>query len=127
MNYIIRNFEDARPYEFSEEDLAAIQKIRDEKYSTWEWNFGYSPEYNFRQGARTPGGTVEMNMNVTNGIIREVKITGDFFHIRDIAPIEQALENTRHEEKEIRKQLSQFNLNEYFNKITENDLVAIMF
>jgi lipoate-protein ligase A len=127
MNYIIRNFDDARPYEFTEEDLAAIQKIRDQKYSTWEWNFGYSPDYNFKQGARTPGGTVEMNMNVTHGVIQEVKITGDFFHIKDIGPIEQALENTRHEEKDIREKLSRFNLNEYFNKINEDDLVAIMF
>ncbi|MCX2838804.1 lipoate--protein ligase [Salinimicrobium sp. MT39] len=127
MDYIIHNFEDARLYEFTDEDLAAIQKIRDEKYSTWEWNFGYSPDYNFKQGARTPGGTVEMNMNVTNGIIQKVKITGDFFHIRDIGPIEEALENTRHEEKMIRQKLSQFDLGEYFNKISEDDLVAIMF
>lgn len=127
MAHITSTFPEARMYEFTEEDLAAIQKIRDEKYSTWDWNFGYSPDYDFRQGARTPGGTVEMNMNVSNGIIKEVKITGDFFHIKDIAPIEKALENTRHEEKEIRKVLSQFKMSEYFNKITEDDLVAIMF
>ncbi len=127
MDHITSTFADARMYEFTEKDLATIQKIRDEKYSTWEWNFGYSPDYNFRQGARTPGGTVEMNMNVTNGIIQEVKITGDFFHLKDIGPIEQALKNTRHEEKMIREKLSQFNLKEYFSKITEDDLVAIMF
>lgn len=127
MDYITSIFPDARMYEFTEEDLAAIQKIRDEKYATWEWNYGYSPDYDFKQGARTKGGTIEMNMNVSNGIIKEVRITGDFFHIRDIAPIEQALENTKHEEKEIRKKLSQFDLSQYFNKITEDDLVAIMF
>ena len=52
---------------------------------------------------------------------------GDFFHIRDIAAIEKALENTKHEEKEIRKKLSKFNLEEYYSKIGEDDLVAIMF
>lgn len=127
MDYITRNFEDAQMYEFTEEDLNKIQEIRDEKYSTWEWNFGYSPDYDFKQGARTPGGTIEMNMNVSNGIIKDVRIMGDFFHIRDIAAIEKALENTKHEEKEIRKKLSKFNLEEYFSKIGEDDLVAIMF
>lgn len=127
MDHITISFKDARLYEFTDEDLAAIQKIRDEKYATWEWNYGYSPEYEFRQGARTPGGTVEMNMNVSNGIIKDVRITGDFFHIKDIAPIEKALENTKHEEKEIRAKLAQFDLSEYFNKVTEDDLVAIMF
>ena len=127
MAHITNSFRDARLYEFTEEDLAAIQEIRDEKYATWDWNYGYSPDYNFKQGARTPGGTVEMNMNVSQGIIKDVRITGDFFHIKDIAPIEKALENIRHDEKEIREKLSQFDLKEYFNKVTEDDLVAIMF
>lgn len=127
MNYITENFEDAKMYEFTNEDLEKIQEIRDEKYSTWEWNFGHSPNYDFKQGVRTPGGTLEMNMNVSHGIISGVKITGDFFHIRDIKPIEKALENTKHEEEAIRTKLEPFNLKEYFDKITEDDLVSAMF
>lgn len=127
MDYITTSFEDAKMYEFTEEDLQKIQEIRDEKYSTWEWNYGYSPDYNFTEGARTKGGTIEMNMNVSGGMITDVKIYGDFFHIKDIDPIERALENTKHEESEIRKVLQQFDLKEYFNEITEDDLVSIMF
>ncbi len=127
MDYITSTFADARMYEFTPEDLKVIQKLRDEKYSTWEWNFGYSPDYDFKQGARTSGGTIEMNMNVSKGIIRDVKITGDFFHIKDIEVIERALENIKHEEQAIRQALNQFDLSQYFNNITQDDLVAIMF
>ncbi|GHA45445.1 lipoate--protein ligase [Salinimicrobium marinum] len=127
MDHITSTFEDARMYEFTEEDLKKIQQIRDEKYSTWEWNFGKSPDYNFKQGARTKGGTLEMHMNVSQGIIKDVRITGDFFHIKDIEPVERALENTKHEENAIREVLQQFNLKEYFNNISEDDLVAVMF
>lgn len=127
MDYITSSFPEARMYEFTQEDLDIIQKLRDEKYSTWDWNFGYSPDYDFKQGARTPGGTIEMNMNVSKGIIKDVKITGDFFHVKDIEAIERALEDTRHEESAIREVLEQFDLREYFNKISEDDLVAIMF
>ena len=127
MEYITSTFEDARMYEFTEEDLKKIQEIRDNKYSTWEWNYGYSPDYNFVQGARTEGGTIEMHMNVSKGVISDVRIHGDFFNIRDISEIEEALKNTRHEEEEIRKVLQQFDLREYFNKVTEDDLVGIMF
>ena len=127
MDYITATFKEAKMYEFTEEDLQKIQEIRDEKYSTWEWNYGYSPDYNFTEGARTKGGTLEMNMNVSGGIITEVKIYGDFFHIKDIDPIERALENTKHEESDIRNVLQQFDLKEYFNEVTEDDLVSIMF
>ena len=127
MDHITATFPDATMYEFTPGDLRKIQEIRDKKYSTWEWNFGYSPDYNFKQGARTKGGTIEMNMNVSKGYISDVRITGDFFHIRDIEPIERALEDTKHEEEEIRKKLRKFDLQEYFSNISENDLISIMF
>ena len=68
-----------------------------------------------------------MHMNVSKGVITDVRIHGDFFHIKDIEIIERALENTRHDEVEIRKVVQQFDLKEYFNNVTEDDLVAIMF
>jgi lipoate-protein ligase A len=127
MNYILENYENARMYEFTEEDFKAIEKIKQEKYSKWKWNFGYSPDYNFKQGVKSDGGLIEMNMNVSEGNIKDVKIQGDFFHLRDIEPIERALEGTKHDENEIRKALEKFDLKEYFKDVTENDLVAAMF
>jgi lipoate-protein ligase A len=29
-------------------DLAEIQKLVESKYTTWQWNFGYSPKYRFK-------------------------------------------------------------------------------
>ena len=127
MDYIIRNYEDCRPYEFTEEDLAKIEQIKKDKYQTWEWNFGYSPNYDFKQGVKTTGGLLEMNMNVAQGIIQELKIQGDFFHIRDISEIEEALKDTPHEEYKIREVLNQFNLADYFKDISADDLIAAMF
>ena len=110
MDYILENYENARMYEFTEEDFRAIEKIKQEKYGKWEWNFGYSPDYNFKQGVKSDGGLIEMNMNVSEGNIKDVKIQGDFFHLRDIEPIERALEGTRHDENEIRKVFKKFDL-----------------
>lgn len=127
MAHIVQSFPDCRMYEFSAEDLAAIEKIKQEKYATREWNFGYSPDYNFKQGVRSQGGTIEMNMEVKKGIIQAVKIQGDFFHIRDIEAIEQALEDCPHEEAAIKERLGRFDLSQYFKDIGEEDLVAAMF
>lgn len=127
MDHIIATYEDARPYEFTNEDLRKIEEIKNEKYGNWEWNFGYSPDYNFKQGVKTDGGLIEMNMNVHEGVIQEMKIQGDFFHFRDIDEIEKALQNTPHEEKAIRSKLQQFDLGQYFKGVSEDDLVAAMF
>jgi len=127
MSHIIHTHKDCRPYKFSSKELEAIRKIRDEKYAQWEWNFGHSPKYNFRQGIRTKGGTVEMNLDVEKGIIKKAKIFGDFFGNKPIADIEEALKNCQHNQEQIKKRLSAFKVNDYFHQISTDDLISAMF
>jgi lipoate-protein ligase A len=127
MQHIIDTNPGAKRYKFTEEDLAAIQKIRDEKYAKWEWNFGHSPNYNFQQGVRTEGGTLEMNLEVKKGTIKAAKIYGDFFGTKDISEVEELLVDTPHEEKAIRKKLAPLNIEEYFHKMSIDDLISVMF
>lgn len=127
MDHILETNPGAKLYEFTEEDIAAIQKIRDEKYSKWEWNFGHSPNYNFQQGIRTSGGTLEMNLEVKKGVIEAAKIYGDFFGTEDISEVENLLAGTVHEEKAIRSKLSEIALEKYFHQMTIDDLVSVMF
>ena len=45
MNHITDIYPDAIPYQLTAKDTAAIQKLADEKYSSWSWNYGHSPKY----------------------------------------------------------------------------------
>lgn len=127
MEHVLKTFDDAKLYEFTDEDIAKIQKIRDEKYATWEWNFGHSPKYNFMQGARTPGGTLEVNLQVEKGYIKEAKFYGDFFGVKDVKDIEQELIGCKHGQDEVRAVLAKFNLSEYFHKMSHADIMAVFF
>ena len=75
---------------FSDCEIAEISRLRDEKFSTWEWNFGASPAFEVTKRRRFPYGTVEASFDVKGGVIEKIKITGDFFGA-DIAPLEAAL------------------------------------
>lgn len=127
MEHIIATHDDCVLYEFSEDDIKAIQKIRDEKYATREWNYGRSPDYSFKKGIRTAGGTLEMNIDAVNGVIKKVKIFGDFFNEKDIEEIEIALENIPHDEDAIRQALSNYTIDSYFRGFTLDELISAMF
>lgn len=127
MDHMLAQNKEAYLYEFTEEDLAAIEKIKIEKYATQEWNYGYSPNYSFKKAIRTAGGLLEMNLEVEKGIIQKVKIFGDFFNERDISEIEKALENIAHNELAITSALQGFEINKYFKGITVDDLLSAMF
>lgn len=127
MNHVLATYPNAHLYEFSEEDKIKIQQLRDEKYATHEWNFGKSPDYNFKKAIRTSGGLLEMNLEVKNGIIEEAKIFGDFFSERGISEIEEALTRIQHEEKNLRNTLSRFPIEKHFKNISIDELISAMF
>lgn len=127
MDHIVSTHSDCKMYKFTEEDLKNIEQIKNEKYATWEWNFGHSPKYDFQQGIRTEGGTLEMNLNVKKGIITQVKIFGDFFGTKEICDIELALTNVKHDYDEVKEVLSQFNIDNYIHKFTLKDLMSVLF
>jgi lipoate---protein ligase len=127
MDHIREMYPDAMAYEYTAEDIAAIEKLKREKYDTWEWNFGYSPEYNFSHFLKTEGGTIEVAMQVDRGIISAVKFTGDFFNKADVAEFEQQLTGKQHAPEEIRELLNTIKVNDYFLKATPVDLMALLF
>ena len=127
MDHIMEMYDDSEAYEFTDEDERKIRELADEKYSTWEWNFGYQAKYDFNKMIKTEGGHIEFHMNVQDGIITTLKIFGDFFGSKDIREIEQALAGIRHEENTIINTLEKYDLNDYFNKVKLEEFVAGLF
>lgn len=127
MDHIINTHDDCKMYEFTAQDIEKINQIKKEKYATWEWNFGHSPKYDFQQGIRTEGGTLELNLNVKKGYITQVKIYGDFFGHKEVSEIESALIDIKHDYDEVERILSKFNIEDYLHKFTLKDLLSVMF
>ncbi|KYH35274.1 lipoate-protein ligase LplJ [Clostridium tepidiprofundi DSM 19306] len=127
MNNIMEKHNEFTFYSLSGNDVNKVNRLVYEKYSTWEWNFGESPQYNFRNQMRFSGGLVEVNIIVDKGILKNIKIYGDFFSKCDIADIENALVNVKHNKDDIKKVLSKFNIEDYFSNISLNDLINIFF
>jgi lipoate-protein ligase A len=126
--HIISMYPDARAYELSDEDHQKINEMVMAKYNTWEWNFGYSPNYNFKKILRTESsGTIEFDLDVKNGMILHTKFFGDYFSKLDTEAIEEALTGVSHEESAIRKAMEMFNLNDYFAKLTMEEFLEGMF
>ena len=75
----------------TEEQLSEIQKLRDEKYATWDWNYGFSPAYEMKKEKKFSAGLVSVLMSTEKGRIKSVRFYGDFFGNDDISKLEAAL------------------------------------
>ncbi len=127
MRYILTSRPDAETYAFSEEEIQYIRRLTEEKYATWEWNFGSSPKYTFHKSAKTAGGIVELYLSINKSLIREAKIYGDFFARKDISELEEKLVDLQHNEQDLDELLSAIELSEYINGITEEEFKSLFF
>jgi len=116
-----------KQYFLSEDDLRKINKLVNDKYNTWEWNFGYSPPYSIRNTRRFPGGKVELFLDVEKGILKNCQIFGDFLSLCDISEIEKKLKNKRYESETIERTLSKFDLKYYFGELTLPEIMTVFF
>ena len=110
----------------TQEEIEKISRLRDEKYSTWEWNFGNSPKYSFYNEKRFAAGTFEVHIDVLKGIIKDIKIFGDFFGKNDISELEASLKNISHEKASISKALSNIDISKYITNITLDELISLL-
>ncbi len=88
---------------FNEKEIAEIEKIKGQKYSTYEWNFGNSPKGENEYSARFSFGTIKVNFNTVSGIMQNVKITGDFFSEKEIKGLEEKFNGTPLIRKDLEK------------------------
>ena len=54
-----------KPYFLSQDDRKNIERLIEEKYSTWSWNWGRSPEFTEKKSRRFNAGKVEACFNET--------------------------------------------------------------
>lgn len=112
----------ARTYEFQAEDIWSIDQLVKEKYDTWEWNFGFSPNYNFKKAIKIPAGFIEFHLDVAQGVIEKAKIFGDFFASQPIELLEEQLIGQRHEIKNIEEFLETVDVTQFFGKVTKEEI-----
>lgn len=114
---------DKYTYHLTAEDYQNIDKLVKDKYMTWEWNYGESPQFTVQKSKRYAGGKISFNLNVKDGIINDCKIFGDFLGKRNVEEIEEELRGKKYQEDNLRKTLSQLPIEEFFYNITLDDLI----
>ena len=122
---IIKNNPEAENYEFTPEDMEGIQHLMTEKYETWDWNFGFSPNYNFKKALKIPAGFIEIHLDVNHGLIDKAKIFGDFFASKPIEELENLLLGEQHEISNLKELLAKIDLTEFFGKVTLEEIIEI--
>ena len=114
-------------YVLSEADIAAVSAIREKRYGTWEWNFGYSPACTVTKKQRFEGcGSVAAYMDLEKGCIKEIAFRGDFFAAEDPATLAEILAGCPLEEAALLQRLQNHDISRYFMGLTRENLARLL-
>ncbi len=89
-------------YELTETEIQNIEKRSTEKFQTWEWNFGYSPKYSFKNEVEIEGKKLTIWLMVEKGVIAKSEIGGEYFSNELANEIALQLQNKRHFFEDVR-------------------------
>lgn len=103
----VEDVNDVPQYVLTDEDWAKIHEISEKRYQQWEWNYGKSPSFNYRESKKFPGGLVDVRLDVKKGIIENCTIFGDFFGLGDVKVLEDALTGVRHNRDAVKEAVDQ--------------------
>ncbi|MDO9593282.1 MAG: lipoate--protein ligase [Erysipelotrichaceae bacterium] len=111
----------------SEKEIAKIEFEAVNRFATWDWIYGKSPEFNFVNKKRFKGGNLEIKADVRHGQIQSIHFSGDYLGLNDVNVIEARLRNVRFLRADVEHILGDYDLSMYFNDISKGEILSLMF
>jgi len=116
-DYLLKSFyksKDIEKYELDEKALTYIENKVKEQFSTWDWNWGKSPDYEIQKIEKFPFGILDTRIDVKDGKISKCKIYGDYFSKKDISNLENSLIGLKYDKNELLKNQNIIKIDDYF-------------
>jgi lipoate-protein ligase A len=123
----VDSLDQVKTYDLTEQDWQEINKISEEYYQNWNWNYGKSPEFNLERHQRFPIGSIDVRLDVAEGRIKNVKIYGDFFGLGEIKDVEEQLTGIKYDKAALEAAIDQIDVKKYFGNIEKSDLLNLIY
>lgn len=115
-----------KTYHLTEAEWAKVRELKEEKYDTWDWNYGRNPKFNIQRTKRFPIGELDIRIHVEKGRITDFKIFGDFFGKEPVEAIEKQMVDVRYEVESITEALKDIDTKEYFGNLQKSDFIELI-
>jgi lipoate-protein ligase A len=113
-------------FPLTEQDWAGVHLLAAERYRSWEWTYGHSPDFNVQKRERFSGGEIDARLDVHQGVIQTVKFYGDYFAKDESDGLEQLLTGVRYSREELYAVLKSVQIERYFSGLDLETFIAFI-
>ncbi len=127
LKYISDSSVNPKIYQFSEADMAKINKLAEKKYSGWEWIYGYSPDYSLDCKCSTGRGEILFRLFVKRGIITDVRINSESDKTNEFMILSRTIKGLQHRETALREKINEISDLLFISKDKVGDFTESLF
>jgi lipoate-protein ligase A len=128
LNFVRNEYPDAKPFELSNEDKEKVNKLVEEKYSQWSWNFGEETKFDIKKTLTSKVANLDSLISLDEeNRIKSIRIFGDFFSQKSISDIEDKLIGCKFVKSEVKNKLIEFDFSCYMSGISIDDFITKLF
>jgi lipoate-protein ligase A len=127
-NYMFDSF-DMMEYTLSDKEFDEVDKLKDNVYAQWSWNYGASPPHNIRKTRRIEGcGSFEVLLDVEKeGIINSITFYGDFFGNDDLNELAEIIRGHHFEYNELADTINDIGISRFFHNLDVKTFLTLLF
>ncbi len=105
--------------DLTQEELDGVTRLAREKFRSWSWNYGRSPETTFQKTVKFPCGSVTAHYTLDHGVFSVILFSGDFLGARPASELADQLLGKRPED------LAVLPVSEFFDGLSAIDLSTL--
>lgn len=114
-------------YELTDADIAAIMELRDRRYATRDWNYGYCEAGALIRRRRIEGcGTVEAHISLKDDLITGITFRGDYFSTLPPEELSGRFIGLPLAEGALRSALEGYRAGDYITGLGDADLIGLL-
>ena len=114
-------------YTLAAEDWQAVKILVDERYDSWEWNYGRSPDFNIQKTRRFLTGEIDARIDVQRGRIINIKFYGDFLGQGNVEDLEDMLKGIRYDRDHLHGVIQGLDLSYYFGQVVDDEFLDFIY
>ena len=114
-----------KTYTLSNEEIEIINEMA-KVYESKEWRFQKQPSILKTVSKRISGGVFDIELDINQGTIIQMKITGDFFDLFPIELVEKAFEGTPHTKESFVEVLDKINIEDMILDIKKSEFIELL-
>lgn len=115
-------------YKLTGAEQAEVDRLKEQRYSQWAWNYGASPSHNIRKVRRIENcGKIEILLDIEKeGIIKNAHFFGDFFGTDDSDELAAILKGRRLEYNELHTIIKDVNISRFFHNTDTQTFLSLL-